>query len=215
MATIENFTSTPIWSVLGSTGEFVKKCDKDTPRARSRTYKDRDTEAEVTKYELVAKKITGTIKGIDVVEGNFGRQLMLNIDDEIKVAFSLSGANDQFAVDLMKKIPNIDMSKEVSLSPYCGEKSRIVFVKQGEADVLSAYDKFENGKFVSTNDNMPKADMSKSKSKSYWTEDYFPMVRKFLVSEIEKHELFGKKSEEPLEKIVYPKDDVSVDDIPF
>lgn len=198
MAKAESFSTSPIYSILAGTGELVRKVPAGTPGARTRQYEDRETKNMVTKHEIVASRVTGKITSINLDEGDYGMQLIVGLDedtnDAIRVAMGCSRTNDQYAVDFMKKLPNIDLMKEVTLSPFRGEKSRVIFISQGEDKILDAYTKYdeEAKKWVYLDIGMPQADNRRG-TKEYWTDEYFPAVRKFLVEETEKSAVFGVK----------------------
>jgi hypothetical protein len=125
MALIEQREKKNYISILGSDATLRKVVPEGTLGAVSRTYKDKD-EVEHTKIEKAYESVSGKITNISFVDTDYGTLLQVELTDpdgfltgegcEPEV-LSMS-TSQPFAVDFMKKLPNIDLSKEVVLKPF-------------------------------------------------------------------------------------------------
>lgn len=126
-------------------GKFAKRVDATTPNAI-----EREIEYEGVKrmiHELHYKSLDAFIKGIEIKEGGkFGDQLLLNMDD-VGDGFTVTlGINSREAKGFMQCLPNIDLTKYVTLEPYNyerkkdGKKMIGMGVKQDTENVKYFYD---------------------------------------------------------------------------
>lgn len=71
------------------------------------------------KWEHVYKSITGMVKYVGLYDGDYGSQVSLTIADEGEEGIIMSlNCKQTFGQDVMKKLPNVDFTKEVDLRPY-------------------------------------------------------------------------------------------------
>jgi len=173
--------------VLASDGSLRLEVDESTEDAVRRDYETSDGK-KGTKYELVYKKVEGTIKGLDIFEGDFGKNLLITLGrGEEQLTLSL-GVATPFGEDFMKKLPNIDLTKEVSIQPFnfTNDEEKIVkglSIKQNDEKIKSYYFDPEKKRVLH---KMPEPEGDTSKfDKDDW-KAYFLKVRKFLVGEVEK-----------------------------
>ena len=120
MALIETREKKNYISILGSDATLRKVVPEGTVGAVTRTYKD-SKDVEHTKIEKVFESVSGKITDIGFVDTEFGTLLQVTLTDEFlpEEAETLSmSTSSEFAQDFMKKLPNIDLSKEVILKPY-------------------------------------------------------------------------------------------------
>src|SRR4030065_2288303 len=95
-------------------GKFHEQVEEGREGAVAREYEDENDEKKI-KYELVHDSVKGIITSVSVVEGFKGlKNLNIEIDSEI----ISTGVKGQYGEDLLKKLPAIDLSKEVTLTPY-------------------------------------------------------------------------------------------------
>ena len=91
---------------------------ESNPEAVRRDYELRDG-TKGTKWELVYDNLRGHINDVEFEDGQFGVQLKLHISDSeganIILAVPTAG---KYADDILKKLPNVDYSKDVNLVPY-------------------------------------------------------------------------------------------------
>ena len=198
-----------------SDGKFHQEVAETTPGAVRREYETSDGKTGV-KYELVAQKITGKIKNLAIYEGDFGKNIIITLDGEGEddTAISLS-ANSNFGEDFLKKLPNLDVSKDICFAPYSfeDEKKKLrkgISITQDGEKKPDYYHKQnpKNDKQWDPCNGYPKL----PKEASGWDSDdwklYFGTARKFLLEEFKKHELYDKatraEGSNAPEKVAYP-----------
>lgn len=101
-------------------GEMVQKSTKDNPRAEQRTYtvKENGEEVEKKRWEIKHRNLTGFIKSLNLRKGKFGEDLEVQITDgEDTAQLSFSADSDYFS-DFVKRLKNVDLTKQVILRPY-------------------------------------------------------------------------------------------------
>jgi len=110
-------------------GKLHETVSKETEGAILREYKLKDG-TEGSKWELLYKSIDATITNIQFDDtGDFGENLQITLSDgENEVILSESVATN-FGTDIMKKLPNVDFSKEVGIQPYAFEGNNGKLVK--------------------------------------------------------------------------------------
>jgi len=175
----DNTIDREFYTVL-SDGKFHRAVAQGTEGAVERKYEDKDG-IEQVKYELIYTELEGNITNMEFVDGDFGTNLHIELDQEGILSF---GTSSSFGEDLMKKIPAIDFTKPVTFAPYSFEdagKSRkgVTVIQDGDVKIKSYYrqdDKDVNG--------MPSPEGDTSKYKSDDWKLYFLQVRKFLTKEI-------------------------------
>ncbi len=175
----DNTIDREFYTVL-SDGKFHRTVAQGTEGAVERKYEDKDG-VEQVKHELIYTELEGNITNIEFVDGEFGTNLHIELDEEGILSF---GTSSSFGEDLMKKIPAIDLTKPVTFVPYSFEdagKSRkgVTVIQDGDVKVKSYYrkdDKDVNG--------MPSPEGDTAKYKSDDWKLYFLQVRKFLTKEI-------------------------------
>lgn len=203
-------------SIIG--GTLRKNVAENTPGAIRRDYEDSKGN-KGTKFELVYTSLSGVIKSVGFYEGDFGKSLSLRLEDG-QDTYTLSvGVEQPYAEDLMKKLPAIDLSKEIEITPYDfeddkGKRRRGVTVKQNG-------NKVENH-FWDTEKKLPKNGYPVVEDTSMDKEDwkmYFMQARKFMIKFItenivpkfDKFEELSKSS--PLAKLM--DDEIDESNIPF
>jgi len=171
-------------------GKFHQTVDEGTEGAVIRKYKDKD-DVEQSKTELVFDEVSGVITKISFEEGDYGKSLQIELDNEGIV--SLNTASN-FGEDVMKKLPNINLKQEVRLVPYSfeetGKSRKGITIYQNEEKVQNHYYNTETSEVIN---GMPDFEGDK-KDKDDW-KIYFMKARKFLMSEVEKLSVFSTKVE--------------------
>ena len=177
-------------------GKFHQEVEVGTEGAITRTYEDKEG-VEQSKTELVHDSVKGIITAVEFHDGVFGKNLNITIDNDGIISM---GTASNFGEDMMKKLPAIDFTKEVTITPYAfipkGEENskKGVTVYQGGVKVQSHYSKefpVDSKKYVTIN-GMPEVE---GDTKSFDSDDWkmhFMVVRKFLIKEIEKLSIFKK-----------------------
>lgn len=175
-------------------GKFHEQVSEGTQGAVAREYEDENGEKKV-KYELIHDSVKGIITKISVEEGFKGlKNLNIEIDSEI----ISTGVKGQFGEDLLKKLPSIDFTKEVTLTPYS-------FIPKGEDVVKKGVTVYQDGvkvesfywdKETKTEKNgVPVAENTEGFDSDDWT-NHFNIVRKFMLKEIEKLPVFVETAKE-------------------
>jgi len=196
-------------------GIFKTKVPENHPEAVARVNKN-----GVTVHEKDVQALFGKIENVSIYEGDFGKNLNItldpNEDGEIPVASFVLDSRD--GEDVMRKLPNVDFSKEVKIAPYR-------FTPEGETKEksgVSIFQQDENGYFKVKIENyfwdgktnlhgMPSIDWEGATEAD--KKIHFIKVNAFLFDFLEKKILpkFSDKEEKPIE---YPENDIA-SNIPF
>lgn len=191
-------------SILGSDGTLRVASEKGADGAVERTYEDKE-KVEHTKYELVYTEISGHISGISFKDGKFGRSINVSIGDgDDKFILSIN-TESNFGESFMKQLPNIDLKKDITLSPYSfeddnGKNRRGVSIKQDDVKIENFfYDKKKEeniNDFPNINEDKKPKPTENVKWKKFWRA-YFSDVEDFLVEYTEEKIIpkLEKKSE--------------------
>lgn len=178
------------YTIIG--GTFRVQVDKDDPAAVRREWKSADGSSSGTKYERIVSALRGYIEDIQFRDGEYGMQVYIMLDeneDGAKPVIALSTASRE-AEDFLKKLPNINLLKEVRLRPFNfegdrGDEVRGMEVTQQDAEgkyTIKATNYFRDAE-AKTNINgypNPEGD-TEEYSKDDW-KLYFLQARKFLVN---------------------------------
>jgi len=195
MALIESKEKKNYISILGSDATLRKVVPEGTTGAVTRIYKD-SKDAEHTKIEKVYESVSGLITDIVTVDTEYGTLLQVTLTDTDEFlpsepeVLSMS-TSSEFGTDFMKKLPNIDLAKVITVRPYKftpedakrelkglsitqdGNKIEKSFVeKQGDVWV--------NTMGYPTPDEKTKNEKNEMKRKEYWKR-YFSDCQMFLV----------------------------------
>jgi hypothetical protein len=99
-------------------GKLREKVEEGTEGATKRTGEVAGTPFE--KWELVYPGITAFITKIELQDGKYGKNVLIRMTDANGEQFtiSLGAENSRTGVPFMEAIPNLDLTKEVTLKPY-------------------------------------------------------------------------------------------------
>lgn len=179
----EQTTSGKRYLTILSDGKFHQEVPEGTEGAVVREYK-KSTGQKGSKTELVFGSVSGKITGVSFFDGDFNKTLQIKLDNNGVVSVN---TKSDFGTDLMRKLPNVDLSESVTLKPYSfeddnGKLRRGVTVEQGGNKLSNYY--FQDGKSVN---GMPEPDGDTSAfDADDWTH-YFAQVRKFLIAQVEEN----------------------------
>lgn len=210
--------------------------DKDDPAAVRRDWTSADGKSSGTKYERIVNALFGYIQDISFAETEYGMQLYIKLDFNDKQEQPIIALNmaSREAESFLKRLPSIDLSKEVRLRVYSfedeGDEVRGIEVlqpdEQGEFKVkVSNFFRHTEKKENINGYPNPEGD-TESYSKDDW-KIYFLSCRKFLINYMKEHicpkfrqlpqRVPGSYEDQEKERggIEYPKDDINPDDIPF
>jgi hypothetical protein len=99
-------------------GKLREKVEEGTEGATKRTGEVAGTPFE--KWELVYPGITAFVTKIELQDGKYGKNVLIRMTDANGEEFtvSLGAENSRTGVPFMEAIPNLDLTKEVTLKPY-------------------------------------------------------------------------------------------------
>ena len=123
-------------------GMFCKRVTKDTEGAVVRVNKMGNTV-----YEKFYDRFTGKLVDIIIQEGGaYGKNWVFVLSDGIDIYRLQLSYSNSFATALLKMLPNIDLSKEFTMSPSVkvgddGKKKSSLFVDQNGNHIKHAYTK--------------------------------------------------------------------------
>lgn len=188
VATIQ---TTPIMNILGSDGTLRLAVPEGTEGAVFREGETKDGK-HYEKWELIFKSLTGRITNMQMLDGDYGKNLL--------VTFSYDGGADTvsfntaspFGEDFMKKLPNIDLDSFVTISPYnftdeTGKIRKGVTVTQGDTKLQNFFTEVKEGKGGKKeykNLHGYPEPTGKEEDADDW-KIYFTQCRKFLVKYVE------------------------------
>ncbi len=101
-------------------GSFRVQVPQDHPEAVRRDWKSADGTKSGTKYERIVNSLFGFIKEVSFHDGEFGMQVYIKLDEtedgeDPIIALATSSREGE---DFLKKLPNINLAKEVRLRPF-------------------------------------------------------------------------------------------------
>ena len=170
-------------------GSFRVQVDQNNPEAIKRDWKSADGKMSGTKYERIVNSVIGYIEDIQFYEGEYGTEVNIGFDKSEDgyrpiVALKLSTREGE---DFLKKLPNIDLLREVRLRPFNfngdeGDEVRGMDVKQEDEKgefkkKIKSYFQTDDRKSINGYP-VPEGDLGDF-SKDDW-KIYFLQTRKFL-----------------------------------
>ncbi len=194
-------------NVLSSDGTFRQVVTEDTPGAVRRDWESADGKSSGTKWELVYQDVSGQITGLSFHEGDFGKNILVEITDGDDVDVVSLGTATPFGEDFMKKLPALDLSLPVTLAPYAfddektGKTRKGVTVTQADKKIQNFFYDFAKKESINGYP-VPKFKKNKDGSDKPFSKDewklYFATARQFLIEYIEEH-MDVKQSSAPQE----------------
>jgi hypothetical protein len=126
-------------------GKLREKVEEGTEGAtlREGTLSNGET---FSKWELVYPGITAFITSVELQDGKYGKNVLVHMTDANDESFtvSLGAENSRTGVPFMMALPNLDLTKEVTIKPYKfnndkGENVEGIKIMQGETAIKSAF----------------------------------------------------------------------------
>lgn len=198
-------------------GNITRKAKKGEEGSVTREYQDDDGNTKEV-HEFQYSGIDGMLTGVSFKDGKFGEECRITIKDVDEVYVLTIKTDDRYFQDFAKKLPNIDLSQEVRLSPFDfegdnGKPVRGINITQGETKVQSYYYDADKKKDINGFPSVSKADRKEFDSDDW--KMYFIKVKKFLKKEVQ-----GMKFDQTVAKATAPATDTSTDasdddDLPF
>lgn len=227
-------------------GTFRVQVPQDHLDAVRRDWKSVDGKNSGTKYERIVNALFGVIQEVSFQEGEYGTQILIKLDEneDGENPIVALGTGSREGEDLMKKLPNIDLSKEIRLRPFnfTGQDNDEVrgmeVMQQDDAGNFTVkivnffveQTKQEDGSFKRMMKNgfpAPEGDTDMY-SKDDW-KIYFLSARKFLIAYTKENILPKLEtrtmgvSPRPIQSLEeqmerqgsYPKEEINPNEIPF
>lgn len=175
-------------TILSSDATFRLTVPEGTEGAEKREYETKDG-TKGTKNEIVFKAISGKVTRVAFAETEFGKLLQLTVTDENGDLTISTNVNSSFAVDIMKKLPNMDFEKEYRFAPFSftgdnGKNIRGVSISEGveqNKDAPKVENFFYDKKAEKALHNFPEPKGDTTKFTSNKWKAYFGEVEDFLV----------------------------------
>lgn len=188
MAKQEARDTVDYYNVLAD-GKFHLNVPEGTEGSVVREY-ETSTGEKGSKTEKVFENVSGFIKSVEFYDGAYGKNIILNMEDE-DGAFAISlGCATNFGEDVLKKILNIDMTKEVKLAPYSfiddktKKSKKGVSITQGDAKITSYFHDYDEAtKKTTVKNGYPKAPTKKTVSSDEW-KLYFMTARLAMIDTV-------------------------------
>lgn len=217
---LKNTTPVRIFANIISDGSIRVKSDESNPSAVRRDYEFRDG-TKGTKFEMVYTELSGIITDISFYEGEYGKSLWVVFSDNGKKITLSMALSSNYAEDFLKKLPAIDLSKEVTVKPFSFEDKKTKKIKKG-ISVSQGMKKITNF-FIDSDKKLlygfpepPKMEKGKKIDSDDWT-IYFTTCRKFLQSYTEEN-IISKMIEGTIDDFLRNEksnEGLSIDDIPM
>lgn len=179
-------TESKTYFQVGANGDIRLTVPEGTTGAVRREYEDRETKEVNHKFELIYKFIDGIVGDITIMQGKFGDNLIIPLKDVAtgETLYLSLGVTSTYGEDFLKKMPNIDYSKPVVITPFSftsdkGKLIKGVDVKQDGGKVKNFF-RDEEAKKNANGLPEPEGD-TKVYSKDDW-KIYFLTARKFLIN---------------------------------
>jgi len=136
------------------------------------------------KWELTYPGIRAFITSIELQKGNYGKQVLINLKDENDEEFTLAlGATSRIGANFMQMIPNLDLTKEITIKAYSDFKTKdgkeiiggLSFTQNGEKIPTAFYNPETKEQLL----GMPKPEVDK-RTKEIDYDTYWPVRDKWL-----------------------------------
>lgn len=178
-------------------GSFRTVVPQDHPEAVRRDWESSDGKTSGTKYERIINSLFGIIEEVSFQDGDYGMQVLVKLDpnedgDSPIIALATSSREGE---DFLKKLPNINLEREVRLRPFNFEGSRgekvrgMEIMQQDENDEFKA--KIVNFFTVKEGENWVNKHGYPDPESSDMTKDewklYFLQARMFLIKYIKQN----------------------------
>ena len=122
-------------------GKFTVRASEGTPGAVARQL-EKGPNAGSTVYELKYSSLSGMVKEIAYVTKKFGVFVEITVVDDKEYTLQLPWEAFGARTSLIKRLPNVDPSKEVEFCVFKDEKeNNIFFLKQDDVTVPVAFSK--------------------------------------------------------------------------
>lgn len=172
-------------------GKFSQGVDQSTPGATMREYEDKKTGEKKEKWELTYDGWTGFIRKVEFVNGEYGKNCHIELDDVV-ISLQASSKNCDFFNDFAKRLKSIDLSQELAFYPYDfkteeGKINKGIAIYYGkrspENKITNGYRDADSGTWDKRFPNLTKKEAA-SFDGDDWQDFYGGPIRKFLIGEV-------------------------------
>lgn len=221
----EEAKASGLWYTLVE-GKFRTKVNEDTPNAVRRDWTTPDGKSGV-KYELVYNALFGKIEGIKVVDGDYGKQIVITLeeDEDGQTPVIALSADSKYGVDFMKRLPNAKLDQPIRFIPFDFEDEkgkRLVGLRLEHKDDAGKYtvkiqNYFSDGEKALHDFPVPPANAKEIWDKKDWKNYFDYTIVKFLLAHLTENTLpkFGAKVSPGNSMPDYPEEVINPEDIPF
>lgn len=119
-------------------GKFTMKVDAGTLGSKQRTNK-----LGTVVNELQYDNFTGKLIGVKTQDGTYGKSWIFSFKDNEDVYHLQLSYSNGFATNLLKMLPNVDLTKEMKVQPSVkevdGKKKSSLFINQNGQSIKHAY----------------------------------------------------------------------------
>lgn len=168
-------------------GKFHEKVEEDTEGAKLRIIEGKDGEEDREVYELTYPGITAMITKIQFFEGDYGTNILIDMEDEDDNQFCVSLAcASNYGERFMEVLPNLDLNEEVELVPYAfkpkgaTEKVRGLTIKQDDEKLESAFAVKDGDEWEVLIKGFPMPDPKKKYNSEKW-KTFFAQRREWVM----------------------------------
>jgi hypothetical protein len=123
-------------TILG--GKFCQRVPEGTPGAKTRKNKQ-----DKIVHEKFYDNFTGKLVGIRTQDGAYGKSWIFDFKDKEDVYHLQLSYSNSFATALLKMLPNVDLEKEMKVSPSVkevdGKSKSSLFINQDGVAIKHAY----------------------------------------------------------------------------
>ena len=224
MSGVEQSQASGTWYSINE-GKFKKKVTEDTPGAIPRKWETTDGKSGI-KYELHYNALFGFIEGIKIVDGEYGKQIVVTLDKDQdgETPIIALAVNQKYGVDFLKKLPAIDLKKEVRIMPFNFDNDdgkevtgvRVDHKDDNEKFTVKVANFFSDGTKTINGYPDPEPNAKETYSKEDWKNYFSYVVPKFLVAYATDNVLpkfHGETKSAPVTD--YPEEVINPEDIPF
>jgi len=202
MALIEKQERDNFISILSSDATLRKVVDENTAGAVRREYEDSKGNQGV-KFEKIYESVSGKITDIKFQDTDFGTLIQVSLTDTFlnDIEILSMSTSQTFGEDFMKKLPSLDLDKDVTIRPYSftGDNGKALKGLSITQDNEKVENFFYNKETKETINGLPTpTGDTKKYSKDDW-KIYFLTVRKFL-TEYTKDNFVSKFNKQAVEE---------------
>lgn len=215
---LENREGGQYITILG--GKFCQRVPEGTPGSFMRVNKQNKTV-----HEKFYNIFTGKLVGIRTQDGAYGKSWVFDFKDKEEVYHLQLSYSNSFAVAFLKMLPNIDLTKEMKVSPSTkeveGKNKSSLFINQEGISLKHAYTReVPNG--------MPDMEQVTVKGQQVWDDTkriafLYNMVQTKIMPKLQA--IVGKQeavapsaqaqADTDFDNIGKPEADINADEIPF